>query len=137
MNIKDHLEKANTIAVIGFSNDKLKAAHTVPKYLTKFYDVIPVNPNHNEISGLETFPDLESLDRALTESGKSVDIINVFRPIQDCFKIVQDIVKMKNRPKLIWLQSGIQNKEAKQLALENNIDFIEDKCIYVVHKDLF
>ena len=43
---------------------------------------------------------------------------------------------MKNKPKLIWLQLHIKNEEAKELALQNNIEYIEDQCIYVVHKDV-
>ena len=134
--IKSHLLNSKTIAVVGFSNDKLKAAHTVPKYLTKFYDVIPINPNHKEIAGRESFPSVKDLDEYLNKTGKSLDIINVFRPSDQCLSVVQDIVEMKNKPKLIWLQLHIKNEEAKELALQNNIEYIEDQCIYVVHKDV-
>lgn len=137
VNIKQHLERAKTIAVVGFSTNSLKAAHTVPKYLSKFYDIIPVNPNHETVVGKKSFPDLKTLDDMLSTNGKSVDIINVFRPGKECLTIVKDILAMNNKPNLIWLQLGIKNKEAQQLAEKNRIDFIQDKCIYVVHFDLF
>ena len=67
---------------------------------------------------------------------KEVDIVNIFRPGKDCLPIVEDIVSSKNKPKIIWLQLGIRNEKAKKLAEEASIDYIEDQCIYVVHKNL-
>ena len=130
--MKKHFVDAKNVAVVGFSHDKLKIAHTVPKYLTNFYNVIPINPYHEYISGLKAYPDVIEMDKA----GEMADIVNIFRPSKDCLSIVEQVVSMTNLPKLIWLQLGIKNSEAKELAEKYNIDFIEDKCIYVEHRDL-
>lgn len=131
--VKKHLTPPKTIGVVGFSNDKLKASHTVPKYLTKFFNVIPINPNHNEISGLKCYPNLKEAE----DNGNTFDIINIFRPSLDSLKVVEQAVSLKEKPKLIWLQSGIRNEEAKKIAKNKKIDFIQDECIYVIHKDFF
>lgn len=126
------MKEGKTIAVVGFSNDPLKEAHTIPKYLKNFYRVIPVNPNHEAITGLKSY---NSISEVLNEETE-VDIVNIFRPGKDCLPIVEEIVSAPNKPKLIWLQLGIRNEKAKKLAEEASIDYIEDKCIYVIHKNL-
>lgn len=127
--LKDHLQKAKTIAVIGFSKDKSKTAYKIPHYLTNYYTVFPVNPNANEIDGLKCF-------NSITEITEQIDIVDVFRPGPQCNEIMKEIVSIKNKPKLVWLQLRITNKEAKKLASDYNIDFIEDKCIYVERERL-
>ena len=66
-----------------------------------------------------------------------IDIVNIFRPEEEALTIVKEAIerkKAKGDIKLIWLQLGLKNAEAKQLAKENGIDYIEDKCIYIEHK---
>ena len=127
---REILKSAKTIAVIGFSSDSLKIAHTVPKYLTRFYKVYPVNPNASEIVGLKSF-------KSVTEIKEPIDIVNIFRPGKECGAIVrEEILSMDPKPKMIWLQEGITNTEAKKLASSNNIAYVENECIYVVHKHL-
>lgn len=127
--LKEHLEKAKKIAVVGFSKDPSKTAYRVPKYLTEFYQVFPVNPNATEIDGMKCFKSLQDIS-------ESVDIVDVFRPGPQCVKVMKDVLQMHSKPKLVWLQLHITNAEAKQLAQENGIDFIEDACIYVEHERL-
>ena len=127
--LKEHLQNAKTIAVIGFSKDPSKTAHKIPKYLTKYYNVIPVNPNATEIDGLQCY-------KTINDVPVPVDIIDVFRPSKYCGEIMKQIVSLKDKPKLVWLQLRITNNEAKKLAEENNIDYIEDACIYVERERL-
>ena len=127
--IKDHLEKAKKIAVVGFSKDPSKTAHRVPKYLTDFYTVYPVNPTADEIAGLKSYKSLQDIP-------EPVDIVNVFRPGPQCDQVMNDVLQMQTKPKLVWLQLHIINTKAKELADSNNIDFIEDACIYVEHERL-
>ena len=122
--IKEHLEHAKTIAVIGFSKDPSKTAYKIPKYLTKHYKVIPVNPTADEIDGLPCF-------KSIKDISEPIDIVDVFRPGAQCEEIMKEIVQLPIKPKLVWLQLRIVNAEAKKLAEKHNIDFIEDRCIYV------
>ncbi len=127
--LKEHLENAKTIAVIGFSKDPSKTAYRIPHYLTKYYKIYPVNPNAEIIDGLQCY-------KSIKDVPEQVDIVDIFRPSSFCGDIVKEIVTLPQKPKLIWLQLRITNEDAKKLAQENKIDYIEDACIYVERERL-
>jgi hypothetical protein len=127
--IKKHLENAKTIAVIGFSKDPTKTAHNIPIYLTNFFTVIPVNPTTSEIKGFSCYKSIKDIP-------VPIDIVNIFRPGPDCENLMKEIVTLNPKPKLVWLQLRITNIQAKKLAEQYNIDYIEDKCIYVERERL-
>lgn len=127
--IKDYLEKARTIAIIGFSKYHYKTAYKIPKYLTKYYHVIPVNPTIDEIDGLTCY-------KSITDVPEQVDIVDVFRPGPQCSEIMKDIISLPHKPKLVWLQLRITNAEAKKLAEEHDIDIVEDACIMLERERL-
>ena len=127
--MKEHLVNAKVIAVIGFSKDPSKTAYRIPKYLTHHYKVIPVNPTTDEIEGLKCY-------KSIKDVPEPIDIVDVFRPGPQCGKIMQEIVSLSVKPKLVWLQLRITNKEAQELAKDHNIDYVEDLCIYVERERL-
>jgi predicted CoA-binding protein len=49
--------------------------------------------------------------------------------------VVQDAIKLK--PKVIWLQEGIHNSEAEELARSNGIMVIFNRCMLAEHQRLF
>ena len=116
------------IAVVGMSKYSTKAAHFVPKYLSEQgFDITPVNPNADEILGKKSYPDISSLDHP-------VDIVDIFRPSEDVLPFVEDAIKKK--PKVIWLQEGIHNIEAENLAREHGIDIVFNRCMLAEHQRL-
>ena len=116
------------IAVIGMSRHPIKAAHFVPKYLSEQgFDITPVNPTANEILGKKCYPDISSVQ-------DSIDIVDVFRPSEQVFSVVQNAIKKK--PKVIWLQEGIHNEEAENLAREHGIDIVFNRCMLAEHQRL-
>ena len=118
------------IAVVGMSRDPVKAAHFVPKYMIeRGYNIIPVNPSANEILGKRTYAKVSDIK-------PQVDIIDVFRPSEDVYSVVEDSVK-KPGVKVIWLQEGIHNAEAEKMALDNKIDVVFNRCIMAEHMRLF
>jgi len=118
------------IAVVGMSRDPVKAAHFVPKYMIeRGYNIIPVNPSANEILGKRTYAKVSDIK-------PQVDIIDVFRPSEDVYSVVEDSVK-KPSVKVIWLQEGIHNAEAEKVALDNKINVIFNRCIMAEHMRLF
>ena len=126
--LKRILKDNKTIAVVGCSRDPKKAAHTVPKYMKEHgYKIIPVNPFADKI--LE-----EKVNKSLSEINEPVDIVNIFRPSEQCLEVVKEAVNLK--PKVIWMQLGIKNEEAAQLAEKQGIETIMDKCILLEHKNL-
>lgn len=118
------------IAVVGMSRDPVKAAHFVPKYMIeRGYNIIPVNPSANEILGKRTYAKVSDIK-------PQVDIIDVFRPSEDVYSVVEDSVK-KPSVKVIWLQEGINNAEAEKMALDNKINVVFNRCIMAEHMRLF
>lgn len=116
------------IAVVGMSQFQHKDAHMVPRYLiANNYEVIPVNPNADEILGRKSFAHT-------SEVPGQIDIVDVFRPSDQVLPIVEDAIK-KN-PKVIWLQEGIHNKEAEELARKHGIKVVFNRCMLAEHRRL-
>jgi uncharacterized protein len=118
------LEQSVTIAVVGASRDPEKPAHEVPAQMHRHgWRIIPVNPYADELWGQRVYP-------LLAEIPEPVDLVNVFRPSADAATIVRQAVDIGARA--VWLQQGIVSAEARQIAEEAGIDFVEDSCIAVV-----
>ena len=125
--IKRILEMKN-VAVLGMSKHQEKAAHFVPKYLSENgFDIIPVNPNSDEILNKKCYKEINDIK-------DDIDIVDVFRPSEDVLPFVKEAIK-KN-PKVIWLQEGIHNEEAENLAREHGIDVIFNRCMLAEHQRL-
>ena len=106
--IREILTEYRRIAVVGFSRYPEKAAHYVPKFLIRQgYDVIPVNPNAEKILGLKSYKSVEELDE--------VDMVDVFRSSDQVLGIAKQVLRMKFKPKVFWMQEGIYNREAAEL----------------------
>jgi predicted CoA-binding protein len=122
------LRASRTIAVVGCSRDPEKDAHRVPRYLQEQgYRIIPINPQAEEILGERAYP-------SLGEVKARVDIVQVFRPSEQAYAVVQEAIKL--RPKAIWMQRGIVNEEAARLAEERGIAVVMDRCMMAEHKRL-
>ena len=116
------------VAVIGMSKHQEKAAHFVPKYLSENgFDIIPVNPNSDEILNKKCYKEINDIN-------DDIDIVDVFRPSEYVLPFVKDAIK-KN-PKVIWLQEGIHNEEAENLAREHGIDVVFNRCMLAEHQRL-
>ena len=120
--IKEILSKYKKIAMVGVSNDPTKASTIVMKYMQKYgFKVYPVNPKAEgqKILG-------EDVCGKITDIKDKVDIVNVFRPSKEALDIAKDAVNIK--AKVLWLQLGIKNEQAKKLVIKNKIEYIEDRC---------
>ncbi|MDC1068851.1 CoA-binding protein [Candidatus Kapabacteria bacterium] len=133
MNYKEIFESYKNIAVVGMSRHLSKPSFTVPSFMKKQgYNVIPVNPLADSILKVKAYPNLLAIpDR--------IDIVNVFRPSENAVEIVKEAIKRRNEKgdvELIWLQLGIHNEEAKHLAMQNDIEYLEDVCMYVAYNEV-
>jgi len=116
------------VAVIGMSKHQEKAAHFVPKYLSENgFDIIPVNPNSDKILNKKCYKEINDIKA-------DIDIVDVFRPSEDVLPFVKEAIKKK--PKVIWLQEGIHNEEAENLAREHGIDVVFNRCMLAEHQRL-
>ena len=129
--IKEILSKYRKIAMVGVSNDPTKASTIVMKYMQKYgFKVYPVNPKAEgqKILG-------EDVCGKITDIKDKVDIVNVFRPSKEALEIAKDAVNIK--AKVLWLQLGIKNEQAKKLVIKNKIEYIEDRCTKMEYQKHF
>ena len=138
--IKQILTSAKTIAMVGVSsiqkkepsnNIRRRPSIIVMKYLQEFgYRVIPVNPSSvgKKIYG-------ETIVAKLEDVNIPIDVVNVFRPSKETPMITKQAVKIG--AKVLWLQFGIQNQEAQQIAKSANITYIANRCIKQEYQRLF
>ena len=138
--IKQILTSAKTIAMVGVSsikreepsnNIKRRPSIIVMKYLQEFgYRVIPVNPSS---AGKKIYG--ETIVAKLEDVNIPIDVVNVFRPSKETPMITKQAVKIG--AKVLWLQFGIQNQEAQQLAKSANITYIANRCIKQEYQKFF
>ena len=129
--IKEILSKYKKIAMIGVSNDPTKASTIVMKYMQKYgFKVYPVNPRAKgqKILGEEVF-------EKITDIKDPVDIVDVFRPSKEVLDIAKDTIQIG--AKVLWLQLGIKNVEAKKIVEKNKIEYVEDKCTKMEYQKHF
>ena len=129
--IKNILSKYKTIAMIGVSKDPTKPSTIVMKYMQKYgFKVIPVNPRAKgeKILGEEVF-------EKITDIKEPVEIVDVFRPSNEAYGIAEEAVKIG--AKVLWLQLGIKDENAKKLTKKNNIEYVENKCTKMEYQKHF
>ncbi len=138
--IKNILHSSKTIAMIGVSSEKKgedknnlkrKPANVVMKYMQEFgYKVITINPfaEGEVINGEKVIGSLEKIS-------EPVDIVDIFRPSKEAPGIANEAVKIGT--KVLWLQYGIENEEAKKIAENARIKYVSNKCIKQEYQKLF
>ncbi len=114
------LERAVTVAVVGCSTHPYKPSHHVPAWLQDMgYRIVPVNPHAEEILG-------ERVYRRLADLPEEPDLVVVFRPSAEAADVTRQAIARGARG--VWLQLGITSGEARALAEEAGIDYVEDRC---------
>ena len=138
--IKDIFKNSKTIAMVGVSSEKKgedpkklkrKPANVVMKYMQDFgYKVIPINPfaEGEVINGEKVLASLEKIS-------EPVDIVDIFRPSKETPGIANEAVKIGS--KVLWLQYGIHNEEARKIAENAKIKYVSNKCIKQEYQKLF
>lgn len=119
----------DTIAVVGCSSTPGKDAHEIPKYMLEHgYEVIPVNPNADEIFGRPAYD-------TITDVEEGVDVVDVFRPSDEVSDIVERTLE-RDDVKVVWTQLGIRDDEATSRAEDAGLRVVQDKCMKVEHRRL-
>jgi uncharacterized protein len=125
LTIQRVLLKAKTIAIVGLSNNELRASYFVGYYLKRHgYRVIPVNPRETEILAETSYP-------SLLDVPMPVDIVNVFRAPDALPDIARDAVAI--HAGALWCQFGVINTEGAQIAADGGMTVIMDRCLKVEH----
>lgn len=119
------LRSFNTFAVVGASRDPQKSAHGVPASLAAAgFHIVPVNPSaQGELFGQKVYPSLRDIPLP-------VDVVVVFRPSADVPPIAREAAAIG--AKALWLQQGIVSEEARAIAEQAGMLYVEDQCTAVV-----
>lgn len=121
--IKQILESAGNIAVVGLSDKPERTSHMVAKAMQdRGYRIIPVNPGKKQILGETCYP-------SLLDIPEPVHIVNVFRRAEEVVPIAEQAAQIKAN--VFWLQQGIINEEAARIASDAGLTVIMDRCIKV------
>lgn len=119
--LREILESATTIAVVGASTDPAKPAHIIPSRLIEAgFTVIPVNPTTDTLFGQRSYPSLADIP-------VPVDIVDVFRPSAEAEGIAAQAAAIG--ASTLWLQLGITSEGARAVAAESAMTFVEDLCL--------
>ncbi|RJQ85973.1 CoA-binding protein [Amycolatopsis panacis] len=124
MTPEEILAGARTIAVVGLSRDPAKEAHAVPAVLQAHgFRIIPVHPSATELLGGKVYRKLEDIP-------EQVDLVDVFRPSAETPEVARSAVAIG--AKALWLQQGIVSEEARRIAEEAGLAYVENRCTAVV-----
>jgi predicted CoA-binding protein len=123
------LKENHTIAIVGLSADWFRPSYFAAKYMQEHgFKIIPVNPKYTEILGEKCYPDLKSIT-------EKVDMVDVFRKSADCAPIAKEAVAIG--AKVLWLQLGVENDEAKAIAETGGLEFVQNRCVKIEYARLF
>lgn len=118
------LRESRTIAVVGLSTNPAKAAHAVPAAMQAAgFRVIPVHPSAETILGERAY-------RRLADVPEPVDVVEVFRPSTEAPGVAREAVGIG--AKALWLQQDLTSAEARTIAEEGGLAYVEDACMAVV-----
>jgi predicted CoA-binding protein len=126
--IEQMLRSYDTIVVVGASAHPWKAASDVPAHMqTQGWRIVPVNPHADQILG-------EPVYRSLAEIPEKVGLVNVFRPSAQTPDVARQAAAVGATA--LWLQLGIASEEARRIALEAGMLYVEDRCMLVEQRRL-
>lgn len=123
------LKESRVIAMVGLSANWYRPSYFAAKYLLDHgYRVIPVNPSYQEVLGQKCYP-------ALRDIPEQVDIVDCFRKSEEIMPLAQDAVAIG--AKVLWMQIGVINESAAQMARKAGLDVIMNRCVKIEYARLF
>lgn len=125
----EEILKLQVIAVVGCSPQPDRPSHQVASYLLEAgYRVIPVRPAVAEILGERCYPSLRDVPEL-------IDVVDIFRRSEFVFPIVEEAVAVK--AKAVWMQDGIEDPGAAELARKNGLRVVMNDCLMRQHLSRF
>lgn len=124
-NLQKLFSEMMTIVIVGLSPKENRPSHQVARYLQNAgYQIIPVNPGHQEILGEVCYPDVLSVP-------VQIDVVDIFRRADQVLPVARQAIAAGAR--VLWMQQGIVNKEAARIAEQAGMRVIMDRCLKVDH----
>lgn len=132
--IKEILQNSKTVAIVGLSSKTDRDSFIVARYLQSHgYRVVPVNPTYagTEILGEEVYGSLQQAADALAATGHQIDIVDCFRKSDDIPPVAREAIAIRAR--VLWMQLGVDNQGAADLASAAGLDVVMDRCVKIEH----
>ena len=120
--LKEILLNVENIAVVGASPKSDRDSYVVMEALMYYgYEIFPVNPNYaeNKILGKTCYPNLKAIK-------EKVDMVDIFRAKDFIFDLTKEAIEIK--ASVLWMQEGLIDEEAANLARSKSIIVVMDKC---------
>lgn len=122
------LTSYDTITVVGASNAPDKPAHYVPAHMQEHgWRIVPVNPHEDLILGEPVF-------RTLADITEQIGLVDVFRPSGSTPDIARQAVAAGATA--LWLQLHIESAEARAIATEAGLLYVENRCLIIEQRRL-
>ena len=126
--MREILLSTNTVASVGMSSNDEKESYWIVFFLKEQgYRMIPVNPTATEIFGEKAYASLSDIP-------DKIDVVQVFRRPEDVPPVVEEAIKIG--AKVVWMQEGIVNEEAAQMARDAGLKVVMNACMRATHKRL-
>ena len=124
--IADLLERTQTIAVVGLSDNPLRPSHGVSTYMqSRGYRIIPVNPTIKSSLGETAYP-------SLLDVPEKIDLVNIFRRSEFVEEIVDQAIQLK--VPAVWMQQDVIHEKAAEKARRAGVFVVMDRCILIEHR---
>lgn len=133
--IRNILNTTKTIACVGASPNKLRPSYFVLRYLyLRKFKIIPINPN---FKGQTLFGERFLGSVSEIKQSTNIDMLNIFRKSESVLPIVIEGLSNLEGLKTIWMQIGVNNAQARKLAISSGLEVIENKCPKIEHQRIF
>ena len=135
LDIQTILRRARVVAIIGCSDNRFRASNQAASMLVeRGYQVIPINPKYESVLGMRCYADFTDVPVDV-----GIDIVNVFRRPEEAAQTVTTIVNCTldtNRHPTVWTQPGVSTDQARDIAEEADLPYVQDTCIMTVLEQL-
>lgn len=136
--LRELLTKTKTIAMVGVSLKNIRPSYFVARYLNlKGYKIVPINPGHagETLFGQTIYPSLSDIP----EEVGPIHMVDIFRRAESVGPIVEEALDALSDRNLqtIWMQIGIINEEAAEIAQNAGLDVVMNHCPKIEHQRLF
>ena len=127
------LTRTKRIAVVGVSMNEVRPSFYVARYLKlKGFDVVPVNPGH---AGKQAFG--AEVVASLSDIEGRVDMLDIFRRPEHVPPIVEEALECFPNLQTVWMQIGVVNEEAAEMARARGVDVVMNRCPKIEYQRLF
>ncbi|MBU2992894.1 CoA-binding protein [Octadecabacter sp. 1_MG-2023] len=131
--LKDVLQRAKTVAVVGVSANQVRPSYFVARYLKRRgLRVVPVNPG---LAGQKLFD--ETVYASLSDIPFDVDFVDIFRRSDAVPAIVDEALAKWPNLQTIWMQIGVEHAEAAAKAQARGVTVIQNRCPKIEYQRLF